>query len=325
MRRRDRQNELLVAAVVAVAMAFALIFSIVLSLGSDDRLPTPQASATGVIAMPPTFQPTNVVSSATASATNTPTTSATNTPTPNATASATNTPTASATNTPTPSATASATNTPTASATNTPTASATASATRTPTASATTVALTIDATPSATTIPHISLIPECIPRLEWMPIQVDIGDTSFSIARRYGITTEELARANCLADPAVIFAGQLIRVPTPPNEDALLEGCTNPGVLLTRPYAGETLTGLIAVYGIARGTDFRQFILDWRSDRPNSRYRVFDQGYTNRLFDAPISSFDARPLAAGLYWIRLRALDMNDVLIGECAVRVRVR
>ena len=49
MRRRDRQNEIIVALVVAIAMGFALVFSIVLSLDENNKAtetPTQVAAAT---------------------------------------------------------------------------------------------------------------------------------------------------------------------------------------------------------------------------------------------------------------------------------------
>lgn len=42
---------------------------------------------------------------------------------------------------------------------------------------------------------------------------VQAGDTLFSIARTYGITVDELAAANALVDPNLLFAGQVLTIP----------------------------------------------------------------------------------------------------------------
>uniref|UniRef100_UPI002ADE0E7C LysM peptidoglycan-binding domain-containing protein n=1 Tax=Tepidiforma sp. TaxID=2682230 RepID=UPI002ADE0E7C len=41
------------------------------------------------------------------------------------------------------------------------------------------------------------------------------GDTLGAIAEQFGLTVEELAAANGLADPDLIFPGQELRIPAP--------------------------------------------------------------------------------------------------------------
>ena len=45
------------------------------------------------------------------------------------------------------------------------------------------------------------------------------GDTLFRIAKQYGITVNELAEANQINDPTLIYAGQVLIIPgiTPPQ------------------------------------------------------------------------------------------------------------
>ena len=44
---------------------------------------------------------------------------------------------------------------------------------------------------------------------------VQPGDTLFSIASRFGVTVDEIMRANGLAGPNFIYVGQTLRIPTP--------------------------------------------------------------------------------------------------------------
>jgi uncharacterized protein YgiM (DUF1202 family) len=54
----------------------------------------------------------------------------------------------------------------------------------------------------------------CTPRYDWTGVHtVQRGETAFRIARRYGLTTGELAGGNCLPDASRIYAGQQLRVP----------------------------------------------------------------------------------------------------------------
>ena len=47
----------------------------------------------------------------------------------------------------------------------------------------------------------------------WMTIQVEKGDTVYSIARRYGSDVETVSRINRLEDPSLIRIGQALKVP----------------------------------------------------------------------------------------------------------------
>ncbi|MBE2271833.1 MAG: LysM peptidoglycan-binding domain-containing protein [Anaerolinea sp.] len=68
-------------------------------------------------------------------------------------------------------------------------------------------------TATATTAPTAVLRPNCYIRTDWFIYWVTRGETLASIARRSGTTAAVLAVANCLANPNLIYAGQLLRVP----------------------------------------------------------------------------------------------------------------
>ena len=73
---------------------------------------------------------------------------------------------------------------------------------------------------------------------------VQPGDTLFSIARRYGTTVDALALANGLADPSLIYVGQRLTVPLPPDADT-----DDPGWARYVVQVGDTLTAIALRYG----------------------------------------------------------------------------
>jgi len=56
-------------------------------------------------------------------------------------------------------------------------------------------------------------ITDCAPPVNWVPYIVWAGETTSSIARRAGVTPQELATANCLPNINLIIAGQRLYVP----------------------------------------------------------------------------------------------------------------
>jgi LysM repeat protein len=166
----------------------------------------------------------------------------------------------------------------------------------------------------------------CVPRSDWEIYTVDIGDTFFSIARRYDLTVDQLAAANCIANPERILAGQPLRVPTGgfSRDDAAIENCNSPNAILTAPRAGESLDGFVTLQGVARGEGFRRYILDWRAESMID-FRSFDEVFSAVPEVGDLGRFNTDAFSPGLYWFRLRVLETNDFIIGECSIRVRFR
>lgn len=89
---------------------------------------------------------------------------------------------------------------------------------------------------------------------------VQAGETLRRIAERYGVTVEALAAANQIVNPNLIFAGQVLLIPEgaleepePAQADAAGEGAAGPVQETTVHVvqAGETLTRIAAIYGLA--------------------------------------------------------------------------
>ena len=95
----------------------------------------------------------------------------------------------------------------------------TATATFTPTLSPTVITLTSIPTHTPTPTVEPALLETatlCTSPRNWVTYVVQRGDTLFEIGRRYGLTTQEIQQANCLAETS-IQAGQRILVPALPT------------------------------------------------------------------------------------------------------------
>jgi LysM repeat protein len=87
--------------------------------------------------------------------------------------------------------------------------------------------------------------PAAAPRPRAPTHRVVQGETFFGIARRYEVTTADLAAANPGLDPGLLRAGQVLRIPAP---DGAAEFA--PGARIHRVSSGETLFGISRRYGV---------------------------------------------------------------------------
>jgi len=172
---------------------------------------------------------------------------------------------------------------------------------------------------------------------------VQRGNTLFSIARAVGSTVSELRQVNCLSDPDVLFVGMTLYVPripdtpvltgipsTPPagepgNHPAFaVEGCTNPGVQITSPTIGQTVSGIITVSGTATVDNFWYYRIEVR---PNTDmvYRFVSRS-ENQVIIGPLGQIDTDIFGDGLHWIRVTVVDLTGgVNVSPCAIPVVFR
>ncbi|MEP7286294.1 MAG: LysM peptidoglycan-binding domain-containing protein [Chloroflexota bacterium] len=54
---------------------------------------------------------------------------------------------------------------------------------------------------------------QCIAPNGWIAYTIQAGETLATIAQNYNLTTEQLAAANCLTNPDLIYEGQVVAVP----------------------------------------------------------------------------------------------------------------
>ncbi len=74
-----------------------------------------------------------------------------------------------------------------------------------------------DGSVSAESVVNVMFASTCNVRTDWPVYTVEAGDTLFSIATDVGSTTTELAVANCLSNPNMIYTGQQLHVPQAPS------------------------------------------------------------------------------------------------------------
>ncbi|CAG0935679.1 Murein DD-endopeptidase MepM [Thermoflexales bacterium] len=81
---------------------------------------------------------------------------------------------------------------------------------------------------------------------------VQAGDTLASIALRYGVTTVEIATANRVINPNLIYVGLKLIIPAPSVASATVTSASDPASVVNRLHtvqADETLFGLALQYG----------------------------------------------------------------------------
>ncbi len=76
---------------------------------------------------------------------------------------------------------------------------------------------------------------------EYIEYVVQPGDTLFSIARRFGVDMQELARLNGITDPSTIYVGQTLRIPA----------TASPARGLYQVQPGDTLSSIAQRFGIS--------------------------------------------------------------------------
>lgn len=138
---------------------------------------------------------------------------------------------------------------------------------------------------------------QCFPRTDWQSYTVVRGDTLQRIALRYGISTAELANANCLTNWNLIYRGQQLYVP--------------PGGSVPVP----TLPAMPPANGVTGS--FQQYengLMIWRSDSSDiwvldnsgraTRYRALIYGLLPEAFNVgPTPTNRIRPvLGFGRVW-----------------------
>ncbi len=72
----------------------------------------------------------------------------------------------------------------------------------------------ITAVPTFTPPPEVATTPTTIPATGTVMHTVQPGENLFRISLRYNTTVEAIARANSIANPAMIYVGQVLTIPT---------------------------------------------------------------------------------------------------------------
>ena len=103
--------------------------------------------------------------------------------------------------------------------------------------------------------------PQPVPQPTETTYTVVAGDTLSGIASRYGTTYQELARINNIANPNLIYVGQVIKIPTSGTN-------STSNVITYTVKKGDTLSGIASRYG----TTYQKIAQDNGIANPNLIY-----------------------------------------------------
>lgn len=169
----------------------------------------------------------------------------------------------------------------------------------------------------------------CVPKRDWIPYEVQAGDTLLSLALATGTDLANFRDGNCFNPIRGIFPGETLRIPQLPRtavaatpvfpragDNIRAAGCESEQARIKSPPALTELQGIFAVLGRAQipaGGSYRLSL------RP-----AWSDDYMNHLeFDSPVDGdmlglINTEIFGAGLQWLRLTLLDeAGAVLAGS--------
>jgi len=118
-----------------------------------------------------------------------------------------------------------------------------------------------------------------------------------------------------LADSNQIIAGDVLFLPRPlgasnppprsPNLSAI--GCTDPSIQIASPSVGQSVGGVVIVFGTATLPNFEYYKLEVRSDSQVD-YN-FIARFESSVMNAELGEVNTSLFTPGLYWVRLVVVD----------------
>jgi peptidoglycan/xylan/chitin deacetylase (PgdA/CDA1 family) len=191
-------------------------------------------------------------------------------------------------------------------------------------------------TPSPTVTPGPTLTPAPSPTPEPLTTSYEVqsGDTLYSISRRFGTTVEAIVAANNLIDPANIYVGQILIIPTeggtatptasPGYAQVVSRGDPNQKVVFFTFDAGADagftaqILDILAANGIVAGFGVTG---RWAEENPDLLRRIVEGGHLliNHSYDHPSFtglSTNTPPLTQAQRW---EQLDETESIINELA------
>jgi LysM repeat protein len=183
-------------------------------------------------------------------------------------------------------------------------------------------------TPTLTPLSAALITPTpCVPRRDWIPHTVQTGETLFSLARRAQISLAELARANCIADPARLVVGTVIYVPRPldpPTPIALfgvnIRNCSDPQRRMINVTPDGRLSGVFSIIGTAQHENFQFYKVEIRLDGSDRWQNLITR--STPVEGGVLAELNTALFPSDIYWLRLTVVDQTGNYPPPCEVRV---
>ncbi len=103
-----------------------------------------------------------------------------------------------------------------------------------------------------------------------------------------------------------------------------VSGCGYAGVSITSPVAGSTVSGTVAVSGVASIENFQFYKVEIGQGDSPAAYAVLSDVRREAVNGGTLETWDTGPYPAGPYWLRLVVVDQTGNFPQPCAVRVIV-
>jgi len=202
---------------------------------------------------------------------------------------------------------------------------------------------------SDTPVPPQPTTTVCTVRVGWVPYTVQRGETLFRIALRYGLSTGELQRGNCLPDTSLI-AGQTLYVPNVqprpqptsaplptatlppvasggggsiarPEPGTTAGACTDPNSTITSPGVGAVISGNAPFYGTAMHPDLQFYKLEVRRHGTSGEQDfVTVHTGTEPVQNGLLGTVNTVAFENGDYWVRLVVVDSTGNYPERCSI-----
>lgn len=112
--------------------------------------------------------------------------------------------------------------------------------------------------------------------------------------------------------------------PTSTPAPAMVSGCSNPGVQITSPGSGSTVSGVVSVSGVASIASFQFYKLEIAVGAEPSGWSVIGELHNDPVQGGVLGTWDTSGLATGTYWLRLVVVDQTGNYPSPCAISVNV-
>jgi len=111
---------------------------------------------------------------------------------------------------------------------------------------------------------------------------------------------------------------------TPAPQMAAISGCGHPGVSISSPVAGSTVSGTVTINGVASIEGFQFYKVEiGQGDNP-AAYSVLSDVRLEAVNGGTLETWNTGPYPAGPYWLRLVVVDQTGNFPQPCSVRVVV-